>query len=157
MGRQLATLLQETVAKQVPLTPRGLCHGDLFRDNILWQENRLVALLDFESAADGCLMFDLGVTLLAWCFHADFVAPLAASLVAGYRSVREILPAERSALFYETQLAALRFTVTRITDYAMRSHLGVTEQRDWQRFFLRFQRLQALGPSGLLSLLHLEE
>jgi homoserine kinase type II len=49
--------------------PRGLIHGDLFRDNVLWNaEGEISALLDFESASDGVLAYDLMVTVLAWSF-----------------------------------------------------------------------------------------
>src|SRR5262249_49667961 len=53
--------------------PEGIIHGDLFPDNVLYDGDRLVALLDFEQASDGAPAYDLAVTVLAWCFDDDFV------------------------------------------------------------------------------------
>ena len=152
MGSQLADALAQAEAQRLPGLPKGLCHGDLFRDNVLWQGPKLAALLDFESAAEGPFAFDVAVTLLAWCFFDDFVPALLASLVAGYTSRRPLTADERLGLFAEARVAALRFTITRVTDYAMRAHLGVTEVRDWRRFFKRYERLGDLGPAGFAAL-----
>ena len=51
---------------------QGICHGDLFRDNVLWQGPRLSALLDFESACSNNFAYDLMVTALAWCYGGEF-------------------------------------------------------------------------------------
>src|SRR5690606_32286937 len=63
--------------------PETLIHGDLFRDNVLWQGGEISALLDFESASRGSAAFDLAVTMLAWCFGDDLDPALAAALAAG--------------------------------------------------------------------------
>ncbi len=137
--------------------PRGLIHGDLFRDNVLWrgeQSEEIVALLDFESASEGVWAYDLMVTVLAWCFGDRLDAALARALVAGYASVRPLEPAEGAGLLAEGCLAALRFTITRITDYAMRGEAdGPRVMKDWRRFRARFEALEALGDGGLAALL----
>ncbi|MCS6901140.1 MAG: phosphotransferase, partial [Myxococcales bacterium] len=68
---RLRTWLKEVEALRSPEAPRGLCHGDLFRDNVLWEGPCLVALLDFESAAEEAFTFDLAVALLAWCYGEE--------------------------------------------------------------------------------------
>ncbi len=151
----LRSLLDEVEALRHPQAHRGLCHGDLFRDNVLWQGPSLAALLDFEVACDDRFAFDLAVTTLAWCYGDDFSGPLAAALVAGYQSIRPLPAEDLEALHAEAQLAALRFTVTRITDYAMRAHLGANIFRDYRRFLARFEALRAMGPRGWRSLLGL--
>jgi homoserine kinase type II len=131
--------------------PRGLTHGDLFRDNVLWDEaGALTALLDFESACEGTFTYDLMVTVLSWCFSADFDFTLASAMREGYESVRKLGEDERKALFVEGSLGALRFTITRITDYAMRTTAeGPRVIKDWGRFMKRFDRLQELGEAGV--------
>jgi len=58
--------------------PAGLVHGDLFRDNVLWDDTasssspRIAALLDFESAHRGPFAYDLAVTILSWSFRDTF-------------------------------------------------------------------------------------
>lgn len=153
MAPRLRGWLREAEEQRSPDARRGLCHGDLFRDNVLWRGDQLAALLDFESASDEPFAFDLAVTVLAWCYGDDFSASLAGSLVTGYQSVRPLPPEDTSALFAESRLAALRFTTTRITDYAMRAHLGANVPRDYRRFLARFLAIDALGPTGWLRLL----
>jgi homoserine kinase type II len=141
-----------------PVLPRGLIHSDLFRDNVLWgtAPGELVALLDFESACDGTYTYDLMVTVLAWCFGDDLDPRLARAMCAGYQGVRPLTLAEKAALWVEGQFAALRFTITRITDYAMRSgDTGPRVVKDWRRFMKRYERLKALGAEGLRAMLDL--
>ncbi len=134
--------------------PRGLVHGDLFRDNVLWHEGKIAALLDFESAHRGPFAYDLAVTILSWSFRDNaastpFDFEVARAIVAGYREVREIEESEREALYVEAVFAALRFTITRITDEAIR--VG----KKWQRFVARREALEQLGPAGLREALAL--
>jgi homoserine kinase type II len=129
--------------------PSGLVHGDLFRDNVLWHEGRIAALLDFESAHKGPFAYDIAVMILSWSFRDAFDFDLARAIVAGYREVRDLTPAEIDGLYAETVFGALRFTVTRITDDAIR--VG----KRWQRFVARREALEQLGPAGLREALAL--
>jgi homoserine kinase type II len=135
--------------------PRGLIHGDLFRDNVLWAPSgEIAALLDFESACEGSYAYDLMVTVLSWCFGDDLDGALASSMREGYVRVRPLAESEAQALGGEGSFAALRFTVTRITDYAMRTtSAGPRVVKDWRRFMKRFEKLQDLGPDGVRRLL----
>jgi len=135
--------------------PAGLVHGDLFRDNVLWDDtassssSRIAALLDFESAHRGPFAYDLAVTILSWSFRDTFDHAIGRAIVAGYREVRELSAIEKGALHAEAVFAALRFTVTRITDDAIR--VG----KKWQRFVARREALEQLGSAGLQEALGL--
>jgi len=130
--------------------PGGLTHGDLFRDNVLWSpDGGIAALLDFESACDGTYSYDLMVTVLSWCVGDDLEVRLARAMTAGYDEVRPLGERERRGLWAEACFGALRFTVTRITDYAMRTGAeGPRVIKDWRRFMMRFDKLRTLGPGG---------
>jgi homoserine kinase type II len=158
LAAPLRDALTRVHAARDPQLPHGLIHSDLFRDNVLWgggaANDRLVALLDFESACRGTYVYDLMVTMLSWCFGDGFEARLATALRAGYESVRPLAPAEKEALCVEGSFGALRFTITRITDYAMRtSAAGPRSIKDWRRFMKRFEELQSLGPPGVRELM----
>src|SRR5580704_13151780 len=56
---RLAVRVERTAARAPPAAGWGLVHGDLFRDNVLWKDGRIVALLDFESASHESYPFDL--------------------------------------------------------------------------------------------------
>jgi len=123
--------------------PSGIVHGDLFRDNVLWEGGELRALLDFESAFHGPFVYDLLVTLCAWCFRSEFELPLARAMVAGYESVRPLCAAERAAVPVEGALACLRFVSSRLTDFELRAPAGTAPARDYRRFFRRLEAIEA--------------
>jgi homoserine kinase type II len=115
---------------------QGIIHGDLFRDNVLWDGDTLVAILDFEQASGGSLAYDLAVCINDWCWWGG--APriaLAAALIAGYESVRPLAASDREALPIEVRAAAARFTITRITDV----YLARVEnpEKDFRAFLAR--------------------
>lgn len=134
--------------------PCGVIHGDLFRDNVLWEGGEITALLDFESASIESYPFDLMVTLLAFCFGDALDRDLCRALIDGYRAVRPISAEEAALLHPEGSFAALRFTITRITDFELRPR-GTGVYKDYRRFLARAEALDALGPSGLLTFLGL--
>lgn len=129
--------------------PCGLIHGDLFRDNVLWHQDRpaqepeLSALLDFESASSGVFTYDLMVCVLSWCFTHHLDLGRVHAMLDGYESVRPLSAAERTATTTEGQAVCLRFATTRITDFAMRTPPGAKPKRDYRRFFERYAALDA--------------
>jgi homoserine kinase type II len=150
----LRAALEQTQAARDPRLPRGVVHGDLFRDQVLWGvDGEIAALLDFESACDGTFAFDLMVTVLSWCVGDDLDVDLARAMVEGYQRVRALSEQERDGLAGEGSFAALRFAITRITDFSMRprSADGTVRPptRDWRRFMKRFDKLRTLGAAGL--------
>lgn len=126
--------------RPLPELPSGIIHGDLFRDNVLWRDGRIAALLDFESASFGAWAYDLAVTLLAWTFGDRFDPGLARALVTGYESVRPLEQEERVAMERLAVRAATRFIVTRITDFHLRP--GTTAGKDYRRFVARLQMIR---------------
>lgn len=122
--------------------PIGVVHGDLFRDNVLWRDGEIAALLDFESASMGPFSYDIMVCVMAWCFGDDFDIHLVRSFFAGYTSVRPLEVVEVESLPIEGAMVALRFATTRITDFAMRTPAGKVPVRDYRRFYRRLDSLE---------------
>ncbi|MBX3184401.1 MAG: homoserine kinase [Polyangiaceae bacterium] len=148
--------LERVEAMRSAELPSGLIHGDLFRDNVLWQGQRLAALLDFESACHGRFVFDLMVLIHAWCFTHQFELDRVAAVLRGYQWVRPLSDAERAALTTEGELAALRFVCTRLTDYSLRQSALPSGElqpplRDFRRFFARLEALQGAAMQRALS------
>lgn len=145
---EIRALYAEYLPKRDPSLPLGICHGDLFRDNVLWNGGEVAALLDFESVAWGSFAYDLMVTALAWCYADTLVVPNVEAMFRGYASVRAPSPVERAALPVEGALACLRFATSRITDFELRAAPGERPGRDYRRFL---QRLQALRSGAFDS------
>ena len=130
----------EQLAKPLP---RGVIHGDLFRDNTLWQGDELACFLDFESASSGDLLFDYMVCVLAWCYKDEFVLENVQAFAEGYAEIRPLSEEERKSWLAVAGLVALRFATTRITDFSMRIPAGETPARDYRRFLSRLTELQS--------------
>jgi homoserine kinase type II len=123
--------------------PLGLIHGDLFIDNVLYDGEDLVALLDFEQSSWGKLAYDLAVTTLAFGFGADdFRADVVAALFAGYTSLRQPTAEERAGFAAELRFAACRFTVTRITDVHLKRSGGAAPGKDYRRYLTRLRKVR---------------
>jgi homoserine kinase type II len=139
---------------RVAALPRGIIHGDLFRDNVLWKDDQLLAFIDFESASEGVFAYDVMVCVHAWCFSDQFEIDKVNALLEGYQAVRGLNTAELRALASEGALAALRFATTRISDFALRAPPGTPPKRDYRRFLARLQQLEAgvLAPLGAAPL-----
>jgi homoserine kinase type II len=144
----LAAELGAALAGELRELPRGVIHGDLFRDNVLWQDGSVVALLDWESASDGILVYDLAVTLLAWCCGDRLDWQLARAMVDGYRGVRELSGPEWTGLWWMLRLACLRFATTRITDVFLKGGYP-PGYKDYRRFLLRLDAVEAFTPEVL--------
>lgn len=141
-------LYERFVPLRDPALPAGIVHGDLFRDNVLWQGGEIAALLDFESAFHGPLVYDLLVTLSAWCYGDAFELARARAMVEGYASVRPLAAAELAAVPTEGALGCLRFATSRITDFELRAAPGARPARDFRRFLARLDAIAggALAP-----------
>jgi len=142
--------------ERLDAVPRGLIHGDLFIDNVLFSDGgELVALLDFEQASWGRLAYDLAVTLLAFAFGRDDFRPdVARALIDGYAAVRRPTAAERAAFGAELRFAACRFAATRITDVHLKRGQGAPAGKDFGRYLARLSQVHRhleLGD-GLLDL-----
>lgn len=151
LGPELA-LLERDRRTDLPL---GLIHGDLFIDNVLFEGDRLVALLDFEQASWGRLAYDLAVTLLAFAFaRDDFQPEVVRALVSGYTALRPVTTVERDGFAAELRFVACRFAVTRITDVYLKRTAGGAPGKDFRRYLHRLARVKThvAADDGLLAL-----
>lgn len=76
----------------VAALPRGVIHGDIFRDNVLFDHNTLTGIIDFHHAAQGPLIFDLGVIANDWCCDVggQLNTEKLVAFLRGYHGVREL-------------------------------------------------------------------
>lgn len=155
---QAVPLLAQAAATldSMPSAPEGVIHADWFPDNIRFTGSRVSAVLDFEMACRGPFALDIATAIHAGCYDDEHVPRRAASFLSGYQSLRPIGPEERRALHAWAVFSALRFTVTRISDYHRSPLAGDRlHRKDWRRFRDRLRRTTELGSAGWLDLLGL--
>jgi homoserine kinase type II len=155
LGHAIAVLRDELATAAAAATVRqrathGMIHGDLFRDNVLWDAGRVVAILDFEQASGGSFAYDLAVCINDWCWAGAPKLDAAAAMLAGYQRVRALTAGDREALTIEVRAVAARFTITRITDV----YLAKVDnpEKDFRAFLARSDawRGEALGQLSAL-------
>jgi homoserine kinase type II len=135
--------------------PAGVIHADLFPDNVFFIGERLSGLIDFYFACNDALAYDLAICLNAWCFEPDlsFNVTKARALLNGYRSVRELSPAEFDSLPLLARGAALRFLLTRLHDWLRVPEGALVTPKDPREYLrkLRFHQSVATAADYGLS------
>ncbi len=135
--------------------PKGVIHGDLFADNVLFRGEKLVALLDFEAACRGKFIFDIATAVNALCFvDGAYSLDRFRCVLRGYESVRTLSLAEWDAFPNELRYSSLRFTVTRLHDFFLRSNDSAHRvEKDFREFFDRLRVLRREREGGMEQLL----
>jgi homoserine kinase type II len=117
--------------------PRGPIHADLFRDNVLFEGERLSGVFDFYFAGVDSWLFDLAVCLNDWAMDPQSATPDAAgftALLAAYESVRPLTGAERQLLNAMLRAAGLRFWLSRTWDYHLPRDASLLQAHDPSHF-----------------------
>ncbi|MFD2198264.1 homoserine kinase, partial [Halomonas beimenensis] len=99
-----------------PELPQGAIHGDLFRDNTLFEGDELGGIIDFYNGCTGDLLFDLAIVINDWATGPDGrLAPdRYEALLAAYQARRPLEPAEREAWPMMLRMTALRYWLSRL-------------------------------------------
>lgn len=135
--------------------PKGIIHGDLFADNVLFRGEKLTAVLDFEAACRGKFIFDIATAVNALCFvDGGYSLDRFRSVLQGYESVRTLSLAEWDAFPNELRYSSLRFTVTRLHDFFLKPVNGTRRvDKDFREFFDRLRVLRREKEGGMEALL----
>ena len=122
LNAQDAALLQSEVIFHEKHTlvalPQGVVHADLFRDNVLFDGERVGGLIDFYFACNDSLLYDVAITVNDWCMGEGSKLDMARTraLLDAYHAVRKFTPGEESLWQVTLRVAALRFWISRLFD-----------------------------------------
>lgn len=88
--------------------PNGLIHGDLFSDNILFEDGKFKAMLDFEDTCQYFKVYDLGMAITGNCLNGTSISfGRTRALLNGYKQVRELELAEKDVMQLVIEWAAI--------------------------------------------------
>jgi homoserine kinase type II len=111
--------------------PQGVIHADLFRDNVLFVDDRLSGMLDFYSACTDTLLLDVAITANDWCCDNGMVnAEKLTALLFAYESLRPLEPLEKQHWPTLLRAAALRFWLSRLEHQCYPRPGEITQQKD---------------------------
>ena len=134
-------LLESELAFQVQLAgspayaalPRGPIHADLFRDNVMFDAERLTGFFDFYFAGVDAFVFDIAVCLNDWCSDAEtgrLNEVLAQSFVSAYDAVKPLSGDELRLQAAMMRAAALRFWLSRLWDLHLPRQAHILQAHD---------------------------
>ncbi|MCH7784807.1 MAG: homoserine kinase [Bacteroidetes bacterium] len=113
--------------------PRGLVHGDIFFDNVLFENNKIKAIIDFEEACNYYFIFDLGMGVLGLC-RTDGKIDLAKTraLIKGYEQVRSLDFLEKDSLQLFIEYGAIATSWWRFWKYNIHSPSLNLGDKHWE-------------------------
>ena len=124
--------------------PRALIHGDIFDNNVIVNEDSVIAIMDFEEACHYYRVFDLGMALIGSCTtkgKLDFSK--ARFLLKGYLETSTLQEKEKEKLPIYTAYAAGATAFWRYRQYRIRK----PEKTAWDRHLA----MKALADQALAS------
>ena len=101
--------------------PSGIIHADLFKDNIIFENNKVNGIIDFTFSCNEFYAFEIAICFNALCFdghknNLSFNVTKAKNFIDGYSSIRKLSDEEKNSIKILSQGAALRFLLTRAFD-----------------------------------------
>ncbi len=120
--------------------PTGIIHGDLFIDNIFFNNNKLSGIIDFYFAANDYFMYEIAICVNALCFenkNSKFLMnkKKVKNLINGYESIKKISIKEKKSLNILCRGAALRYFLTRLYDYTNTPKTALIKIKDPREYY----------------------
>lgn len=120
--------------------PQGIIHGDLFHDNVLWDEEGAGGVIDFYFACDDVLLYDVALAVSDWCVNPDATLDREReqAFLDGYHEFRPLEALEVELWPAMLRRAALRTLLGRLgyNHYPRDSHMTIRKDHDFSRRLL---------------------
>ena len=160
LDKDQASLLQSELAYQNHIAqgaayqalPKGPVHADLFRDNVMFDGEKLTGFFDFYFAGNDTWLFDLSVCMNDWCIDlnsGEHAPEKALAMLNAYQEVRPLRSAERQLLPAMLRAGALRFWISRLWDFYLPREASMLKPHD-PTHFERVLRARLTSPFKLL-------
>jgi homoserine kinase type II len=159
LNEEQARLLQSELAFQNHIAksaayqalPKGPVHADLFRDNVMFEGEKLTGFFDFYFAGNDAWLFDLSVSMNDWCIDlisGEHAPDRALAMLNAYQEVRPLRPAERQLMPAMLRAGALRFWISRLWDFYLPRDAAMLKPHD-PTHFERVLRARLTSPFKL--------
>lgn len=128
---------------------RGPIHADLFRNNVMFDGDKLSGFFDFYFAGCDTWLFDVAVAINDWCIDletGELDETRVRAFLDAYHAIRPFTLDECAAWKAILRGAALRFWLSRLYDYYMPREAEMLTPHD-PRHFERILRLRVAKPA----------
>lgn len=131
--------------------PQGALHGDLFRDNTLFDGDRLGGIIDFYNGCTGDLLFDVAIVINDWATVDDgsLDQPRHDALLEAYQARRPLTASERELWPTMLSMTALRYWLSRLLVVYVNPPAHDLTPHDPTRFRTIFKARQLYGALPL--------
>jgi len=132
--------------------PRGPIHADLFRNNVMFDGERLTGFFDFYFAGCDTWLFDVAVTVNDWCIDLDsgeLDEARVRAMLDAYHAARPFTEAERQAWQAMLRAGALRFWLSRLYDFHLPRDAEMLTPHDPAHFERILRRRIDHAPAAL--------
>ncbi len=131
---------------------RGPVHADLFRNNVMFDGDRLTGFFDFYFAGCDTWLFDLAVTVNDWCIALDtgvLDEARVRAMLDAYHAVRPFTADEQASWPAMLRAAALRFWLSRLYDFYLPREAEMLTPHDPAHFERILRERIATAAPGL--------
>ena len=119
--------------------PVGIIHGDLYFDNSLFNEGKLVTLIDFEQSGRGRFILDLGIAISGSCLNDkgdNLDLDLIDSFIKGYEKSRSLLTIEKEFINTAILVGFFSISLWRIKRF-YEGNLDESKKNNYQELTIR--------------------
>ena len=126
--------------------PKGIIHADLFRDNVLFEDDTIGGIIDFYYACTDYFIYDIAIVINDWCTNNDGSINRTRQeiFLEAYDKNRVLKQKEYDALGGYLRLAAMRFLLSRYRDQLSKKEAELNQPKD-PLFFQEILSLRRLG------------
>jgi len=124
--------------------PKGIIHADLFKDNIIFDDNKVNGIIDFTFSCNDFYAFEVAICFNALCFDGNknnlsFNVTKAKNFIDGYSAIRKLSDDEKMSIKVLSQGAALRFLLTRVFDALNTDENAIVKVKDPLEYLKRLE------------------
>lgn len=132
--------------------PVGIIHGDLYYDNSLFNNGKLVTLIDFEQAGRGRFILDLGIALTGCCIDMSsnkFNLNFFRSFIKGYETKRKLITIEKEYINEAILVGFFSIALWRIVRF-YDGHLDQSKRYNYRELLERARLFKQDFPAPIL-------
>lgn len=120
---------------------KGLTHNDLFKDNVLWKDDNIAAVLDFGDVHKFYYPFDIAVAINAWAFKKNSLnLESLDTLIKSYENIRPLNKEDKQSIPHFMKFDCLHRIMWRYINFEMEGKEG-TKKKDYIEYVTKLNEV----------------